>query len=645
LKGIFEKSENLGKKSAPEHPPALSQLKVVDHSPRNEQLETQKRQDSTVTSDPCVNTTVKIGKLKGSFENSQNLGKKSSPKNSPALSQLNAVGRTARNHSSRNEQLETQQHQNSTVTSNSCVNTTVKSDKVVDTTRESVKGAATKSQRVSHDMARNYSSDDLCTESGNSLQKNSADSSGTTVSTEPKNDTITSHVDDTHLETETNVDSQSGESSHPNKEETVSRRIDEIVGNKKPLPAEVDKARESSDLPKIPNESRPVTVQEESPQEEHQTEQSAEERSNISDKKRKEVTHDHVSLPEMRLYWDKRCGDDEATMENSSMSMRTGEESPTKSNETIGRRQVSNCGTESSRKFCTNPEVIDVDGVESEKEQDETKVKQSKPASDEKSLPAKRQSHTACSSSKPVAGDMGGSPTLKDLIDANAGAGKKKVNPRNIGGTKRKASGSQGERKSWQSTVIIVESSDEEKDDNHDIDIGGTTENGPEVEFLKTATSPPSKRRRGVRPLNPETKFNKNTTKREPLEQHLRTNGQYNFRFTEEEAAREQERLFKQAADRVRQNASMANQTSSTAAAGSVPRNINDLSHDHWRSPDLYRRLGLPPGAPIHLVKRQYRRLALRYHPDKGWKDVHTTDRFQAITEAYKVLSGECERL
>jgi DnaJ-domain-containing protein 1 len=568
----------LGKKSAPEHPPALSQLKVVDHSPRNEQLETQKHQDFTVTCDSCVSSTVK-------------------------------------------------------------------SDKVVDTTRESVKGAATKSQRVSHDMARNYSSDDLCTESGNSLQKNSADSSGTTVSTEPKNDTITSHVDDTHLETETNVDSQSGESSHPNQEETVSSRINEIVGNKKPLPAEVDKARESSDLPKIPNESRPVTVQEESPQEEHQTEQSAEERSNISDKKRKEVTHDHVSLPEMRLYWDKRCGDDEATMENSSMSMRTGEESPTKSNETIGRRQVSNCGTESSRKFCTNPEVIDVDGVESEKEQDETKVKQSKPASDEKSLPAKRQSHTACSSSKPVAGDMGGSPTLKDLIDANAGAGKKKVNPRNISGTKRKASGSQGERQSWQSTVIIVESSDEEKDDNHDIDIGGTTENGPEVEFLKTATSTPSKRRRRGRPLNPETKFKKYPTKREPLEQHLRTNGQYNFRFTEEEAAREQERLFKQAADRVRQNASMANQTSSAAAAGSVPRNINDLSHDHWRSPDLYRRLGLPPGAPIHLVKRQYRRLALRYHPDKGWKDVHTTDRFQAITEAYKVLSGECERL
>jgi DnaJ-domain-containing protein 1 len=145
--------------------------------------------------------------------------------------------------------------------------------------------------------------------------------------------------------------------------------------------------------------------------------------------------------------------------------------------------------------------------------------------------------------------------------------------------------------------------------------------------------------------MNPETKFKKYPTKREPLEQHLRTNGQYNFRFTQEEAAREQERLFKQAADRVRQNASMANQTSSTAAAGSVPRNINDLSHDHWRSPDLYHRLGLPPGAPIHLVKRQYRRLALRYHPDKGWKDVHTTDRFQAITEAYKVLSGECERL
>ena len=58
---------------------------------------------------------------------------------------------------------------------------------------------------------------------------------------------------------------------------------------------------------------------------------------------------------------------------------------------------------------------------------------------------------------------MDDSPTLKDLIDANAGADKKKVKPRKISGTKRKASGSQGERKSWQSTVIIVETSDEEE--------------------------------------------------------------------------------------------------------------------------------------------------------------------------------------
>ena len=221
---------------------------------------------------------LKTNKLKESFEKSENLAKKSAPEPPPAVSQLNVVDRTARNHSSRNEQLETQQQQDSAVTSDSCVSATVKSDKVVDTTRESVKEAQLRGYRMTWQvriMHQNLNS-----------AKNSANSSGTNVSTVPKNDTITSHVDDTHLETETNVDSQSGESSHPNKEETVSSRIDEIVGNKKPLPAEVDKARESSDLPKIPNESQPVPVQEESPQEEHQTEQSAEERSDVSDKKR-----------------------------------------------------------------------------------------------------------------------------------------------------------------------------------------------------------------------------------------------------------------------------------------------------------------------------------------------------------------------
>jgi DnaJ-class molecular chaperone len=66
---------------------------------------------------------------------------------------------------------------------------------------------------------------------------------------------------------------------------------------------------------------------------------------------------------------------------------------------------------------------------------------------------------------------------------------------------------------------------------------------------------------------------------------------------------------------------------------------ISKLNQDHWKSPDPYTRLGLPRGASINVIKSRYRRLALKYHPDKS-NFVHTTARFQAVTEAYKLLTG-----
>lgn len=51
---------------------------------------------------------------------------------------------------------------------------------------------------------------------------------------------------------------------------------------------------------------------------------------------------------------------------------------------------------------------------------------------------------------------------------------------------------------------------------------------------------------------------------------------------------------------------------------------------DHY-----YRILGLRPGASLTEIKKAYRRLALRYHPDRG---AQSTEKFLQISEAYEAL-------
>ncbi|MDR9373815.1 MAG: J domain-containing protein [Schleiferiaceae bacterium] len=51
---------------------------------------------------------------------------------------------------------------------------------------------------------------------------------------------------------------------------------------------------------------------------------------------------------------------------------------------------------------------------------------------------------------------------------------------------------------------------------------------------------------------------------------------------------------------------------------------------DHY-----YRILGLRPGASLTEIKKAYRRLALRYHPDRG---AQSTEKFLEISEAYEAL-------
>jgi len=60
--------------------------------------------------------------------------------------------------------------------------------------------------------------------------------------------------------------------------------------------------------------------------------------------------------------------------------------------------------------------------------------------------------------------------------------------------------------------------------------------------------------------------------------------------------------------------------------------------------PDHYDTLGVPRDADAQTIKSAYRKLALRYHPDRNNGDTEAEERFKAINEAYAVLSDPEKR-
>src|SRR5215213_864793 len=59
---------------------------------------------------------------------------------------------------------------------------------------------------------------------------------------------------------------------------------------------------------------------------------------------------------------------------------------------------------------------------------------------------------------------------------------------------------------------------------------------------------------------------------------------------------------------------------------------------------DFYAVLGVSSSASQDEIKKQYRRLAAKHHPDKNPNDAKSAERFKEISEAYTVLGDADKR-
>ena len=59
---------------------------------------------------------------------------------------------------------------------------------------------------------------------------------------------------------------------------------------------------------------------------------------------------------------------------------------------------------------------------------------------------------------------------------------------------------------------------------------------------------------------------------------------------------------------------------------------------------DLYEIIGVDKSASENDIKKSYRKIAMKYHPDKNPEDKEAEKKFKEAAEAYAVLSDERKR-
>ena len=59
---------------------------------------------------------------------------------------------------------------------------------------------------------------------------------------------------------------------------------------------------------------------------------------------------------------------------------------------------------------------------------------------------------------------------------------------------------------------------------------------------------------------------------------------------------------------------------------------------------DYYEVLGVDKKATLDEIKKAYRKLAVKYHPDRNPGDKEAEDKFKEATEAYEILSDDKKR-
>ena len=57
---------------------------------------------------------------------------------------------------------------------------------------------------------------------------------------------------------------------------------------------------------------------------------------------------------------------------------------------------------------------------------------------------------------------------------------------------------------------------------------------------------------------------------------------------------------------------------------------------------DYYEILGLSKSASDSEIKSSYRKLAMRYHPDRNPGDKKAEEKFKEISESYEILKDPC---